>query len=94
MAAVEGLKLVLDVGAQMVIFEGDSRLGIESIESSNQVLFYSGSLVHEISKLGPRFSRLKAQYVPRNCNKITDSFAHLAKICWIKSVVWRCPKLY
>ena len=32
MAAVEGLKLALEAGAQEVILEGDSRLGIESIE--------------------------------------------------------------
>ena len=64
--------------------EGDLRLGIESIESSNQVLSYSGSLVHEISRLGLRFSRFKAQYAPRSCNKIVDSLAHLAKFVGTK----------
>ena len=86
MVAVEGLKLASEVAAQEVILEGDSRLGIESIESSIQIFSYSGSLIHEISRLGLRLSRFKAQYVPKNFNRIADSLAHLAK--FVGSKVW------
>ena len=59
---------------------------IESIESSTQIYTYSGSLIHEISRLGLRFSRFKTQYVPKNYNRIADSLAHLAK--FVGSKVW------
>ena len=61
-------------------------MGIECIESSTQIYTYSGSLIHEISRLGLRFSRFKAQYIPRNCNRIANSLAHLAK--FVGSKVW------
>ena len=63
-AAVEGLKLAIELGAQNVILEGDSRVGIESIESSNQLFSYGGSLIHEISRFGLSFSRFKSPIYP------------------------------
>ena len=86
MAVVDGLKLALKMGVQAVILKGDSRLGIEQIETSTLDLSYNESLVHEISVLRLRFARFKVQYVSRNCTKIADSLTHLAK--FVGSKVW------
>ena len=91
MAAVEGLKLARELGAQEVILEGDPRVGIESVETSNQLYSYRGSLIREICRLGLSFSRFKALYVPRNCNRIVDSIAHLAKFVGSKEWIGNIP---
>ena len=86
MVAVERLKITRDKGLQLVILEGDSRLRFELIESNAVGLPDNRSLVHDISVLGLSFVRFKAQYVPRCCNKIVNSLAHLAKL--VGSRIW------
>ena len=51
----------------------------EQLDSSVMDLSYSGSSVHEISVLGLRFARFKAQFIPKKFNKVADSLAHLGK---------------
>ena len=59
----------------------------EHLENISEDLSCNGSLAHEISGLGLRFRRFKAQHVPRICNRVVDSLAHLVKFVGIN--VWR-----
>ena len=80
-AALEEVRLALELRLQSINLEGDSRLVFEQLKSSEMNLSYNGSLVHEISIMGLRFARFKTQFVHRNC-KSSRFFGPFSQICW------------
>jgi len=90
-ALLATVRLVMDCGFRRVVFEGDNESLIRRIQNGKiDDRSYLGSFIMEIQSLQYYFDKCQFSFIPRCCNKVADSLAHLAHTdpnkVWIEEV--------
>ncbi|KAL0013279.1 hypothetical protein SO802_000348 [Lithocarpus litseifolius] len=74
------ISFTVDLGLHKVIFEGDSTIVNQAINSGLSSLALYGHIVDDILHLASQLWFYKFCQVPRNCNKVVDAFVRKAQV--------------
>lgn len=83
-AAIEGLRLARDLGAQIVLLRSDSRLLIEQMVGRYKVRNEHLRRLHaEAIAIVSEFTSVRFEHVPRELNTEADSLANVGVDAWL-----------
>ncbi|XP_075665955.1 uncharacterized protein LOC142635732 [Castanea sativa] len=80
LACRQVVSFAIDLGFHEVIFEGDSAIMNQAINSRLSSLALYGHIVDDILHLASQLQYHKFCQVSRNCNKVADAFAKKAQV--------------
>ena len=78
LAARKALELIVELGFDNIILEGDSEVLIKSLAKGGNSLAHYGHLIAEIHVLMAQFSSLSLSHVMRHCNHLAHALAQRA----------------
>ena len=78
LAARKALELIVELGFDNIILEGDSEVLIKSLAKGGNSLAHYGHLIANIHVLMARFSSLSLSHVRRHCNRLAYALARRA----------------
>ena len=78
LAARKALELIVELGFDNIILEGDSKVLIKSLAKGGNSLAHYGHLIADIHVLMAQFSSLSLSHVRRHCNRLAHALARRA----------------
>ena len=91
MACRRVMKFASEIGAQEVIFEGDSLIVIQALNNGGASEASYGNMIDDIIVLATHLSKVEFNHVKRSCNRVADALAKKAKTgdvfqAWIENL--------
>ena len=75
MAARKALELIVELGFDNIILEGDSKILIKSLANGGNSLAHYGHSIADIHVLMAQLSSLSLSHVRRHCNRLAHALA-------------------